>query len=476
MARALLTLVLVIAVGAAEPFAGQRATSVQTSPSLSLEVVTERWAGDFGEMVRRRRIRILTLYDRTHYFVDGGVQRGLVYEAGLKLEAEINRRLRTTAGTRVHVVFVPARRDELLPWLVEGRGDLIAAGITVTPERARLVDFTMPTRLGVNQILATGPAARPIRTLDDLSGAEVAVREGGVELESLVTLNADFRRRGKAPIVIRSLPRTLEDEDLLEMVHAGLLGATVVEEFTGRFWGAVLSQLVLHPAIVLRPNLAVAWAARKGSAELLAAVNPIIEAHRIGTSFGNTLLAKHLRLAKVVGRATSAHDLASFRSLTTLFKKYSDQYDLDYLLMMAQAYQESRLNQLATSRVGAIGIMQVMPATALDMDTGDIRRLEPNVHAGIKYIRWIIDRHFADKGIDGLNRTLFALAAYNVGAGRLRELRRAAFERGLNPNVWFNNVERITGERVGRETAQYVSNIYKYYIAYRLAEDRQNDR
>jgi membrane-bound lytic murein transglycosylase MltF len=356
MLRALTALALVIAVGAAEPFAAQRATSARTPPSLTLEVVTERWTGDFGEMVTRRRIRILTLYNRTHYFVDGGVQRGLVYEAGLKLEAEINRRLGTTAATRVHVVFVPADREELFPWLVEGRGDLIAAGIAVTPGRGRFVDFTLPTHSGINQILATGPAARPTRTLDDLSGAEVAVREGSLELESLVTLNSEFTRRGKAPIVIHSLPRTLEDEDLLEMVHAGLLRATVVDEFTGRLWGAVLSRLALHPGIVLRPNLAMAWAARKDSPELLSAVNPIIEAHRIRTSFGNTPLVKYLRLAQVVGRATSGQDLARFRSLTTLFKKYSDQYDLDHLLMMAQGYQESALKQEVRSRIGAIGI------------------------------------------------------------------------------------------------------------------------
>jgi membrane-bound lytic murein transglycosylase MltF len=300
----------------------------------------------------------------------------------------------------------------------------------------------------------------------------VAVREGSLEREALVTLNSEFTRRGKAPIVVHSLPRTLEDEDLLEMVHAGLLRATVVDEFTGRLWGAVLSRLALHPGIVLRPNLAMAWAARKDSPELLSAVNPIIEAHRIRTRFGNTLLVKYRRLAQVVGRATSGQDLARFRSLTTLFKKYSDQYNLDHLLMMAQGYQESALKQEARSRIGASGIMQVMPATGKEMNTGDIRLLEPNVHAGVKYIRSIIDRHFAGEGLDPLNQTLFALAAYNCGASRLRELRDETARLGLNPNRWFNNVERVTVDKIGRQTVEYVGNIYKYYVAYKLAEER----
>jgi membrane-bound lytic murein transglycosylase MltF len=130
------------------------------------------------------------------------------------------------------------------------------------------------------------------------------------------------------------------------------------------------------------------------------------------------------------------------------------------------------MTQHATSRVGAIGIMQVMPATAAEMKTGDIRLLEPNVHAGVKYIRWIVDHYFAREGLDSLNQTLFALAAYHCGAGRLRELRRETARRGLNPREWFNNVERLAAERIGRETVQYVSSIYKYYIAYKLAENQ----
>jgi membrane-bound lytic murein transglycosylase MltF len=234
----------------------------------------------------------------------------------------------------------------------------------------------------------------------------------------------------------------------------------------------VLPNLTLHPGIVVRRNLETGWAVRKGSSELLAAVNPIIKANRVGTKFGNTLLTKYLRLAKVVGRATSERELAKFRSLTAVFKKYADQYELDHLMMMAQGYQESGLNQLAISRVGAIGIMQVMPATGREMNVGDIHQLESNVHAGVKYLRAIIDRHFQKESLDPVNKSLFAFAAYNCGPGRLRQLRQETARRGLDPNQWFNHVERIVGEIAGRQTVEYVSSIYKYYIAYKLAVDR----
>jgi len=149
---------------------------------------------------------------------------------------------------------------------------------------------------------------------------------------------------------------------------------------------------------------------------------------------------------------------------------------VDFLLMAAQGFQESRLNHNARSRVGAIGIMQVMPATGRELKVGDITKLEPNIHAGIKYMRTLRDRYFADEPMDDLNKGLFTFAAYNAGPGRVRQLRRIAEERGLNPNVWFGNVEQIASERIGRETVTYVANIFKYYVAYRLVLEEAERR
>lgn len=136
--------------------------------------------------------------------------------------------------------------------------------------------------------------------------------------------------------------------------------------------------------------------------------------------------------------------------------------------MAAQGYQESQLDQTRRSAVGAIG--EVMPATGEKLDVGNIAQLEPNIHAGVKYIRTLVDQYFAGPELDPVNRLLFAFAAYNAGPARVRALRDEARRRGLNPDVWFDNVERIAAERVGRETVQYVANIYKYYVAYTLVE------
>jgi membrane-bound lytic murein transglycosylase MltF len=172
--------------------------------------------------------------------------------------------------------------------------------------------------------------------------------------------------------------------------------------------------------------------------------------------------------------------MKQFQATAAQFRKYAAKYDLDYLLMMAKGFQESGLRQDVTSPVGAIGVMQVMPATGKEMQVGDITQQDPNIHAGIKYFHSMEERYFGNEPMDDLNKVLFTFAAYNCGPGRVRQLRAEAAQKGLDPNVWINNVEVIAAARIGMETVTYVSNIYKYYVAYKLIavqnEQRQKAR
>ena len=117
--------------------------------------------------------------------------------------------------------------------------------------------------------------------------------------------------------------------------------------------------------------------------------------------------------------------------------------------------------------------MQLMPATGKDMKVCDIAETEANIHAGIKYMRWMMDQYYGKEPMTKLDKALFAFASYNAGAGRISSLRKEATRRGLDPNVWFQNVEYVAAEKIGQETVTYVSNIYKYYIAYRLVFENQ---
>jgi len=434
------------------------------------------WTGDLDGMVKRRVIRVLTPYSKTHYFVDKGVPRGLIVDVAAKLEQTINARLKTTNATKVFVVIIPTSRDALYDALTQGKGDFVAAGVTVTPERAKLVDFTIPTKEHVNEIVVTGPGAPAIASVADLSGKQVAVREKSVQLESLQALNEKFKQQGKAPVVIKTVPLALEDEDILEMTNAGLLKIVVADDFRAAFWKQVLPGITPHDNVTLREEGSLAWAARKNSPKLIAELNRFIKANGLGTLFGNVLLKKYLQSAKFVKDATSPEKIKQFNDLIGLFRKYGNQYSMDYLLMMAQGFQESQLDQSVKSRVGAVGVMQVMPATGKEMKVGDITKIDPNINAGVKYMRFMIDQYYKDEPMTPLNKGLFAFASYNAGPARIRSLRKLAAQRGLDPNIWFNNVERVVAEKIGRETVTYVSNIYKYYIAYTLTMEEIQEK
>jgi membrane-bound lytic murein transglycosylase MltF len=363
--------------------------------------------------------------------------------------------------------------DGLLPALQAGRIDLVVAQLTVTPARQQLVDFTKPTRQNINEVVVTAKTAPAVATKDDLAGRDVFVRRSSSYYESLVALNADLKSRGKPPVNIKLASEHLQDDDLLEMVNAGLLPAIVVDDYLADFWKQVFTDVRVHRDVTVRTGGVLAAAIRKNSPKFAASLNAFIDKYGLQSAIGAVLQKKYLVSTKFVKNATSDAERKKFAALVDLFKKYGDQYKFDYLLMAAQGYQESRLDHGARSAVGAIGVMQVMPETGKDLKVGDIRKLEPNVHAGVKYMRFLRDSFFENEPMDDLNKGLFTFAAYNAGPGRVRQLRRETAQRGLDPNIWFGNVERLASERIGRETVTYVSNIYKYYVAYRLAVEQR---
>jgi membrane-bound lytic murein transglycosylase MltF len=444
-------------------------------PESARLVLDRPFTGDFKEMLGRRVIRAGVVFNRTQYFIDRGVQRGLVYESLRLFEEEVNKRMKT-GKLPVHVAFVPLSRDQLFPALTEGKVDLVAAALTITPEREKLVNFSNPTRTGVSEIVVTPTGVPPMTSAADLSGKHVFVRVSSSYYESLAKLNADLKTQGKPLVTIKEAPEVLEDDDLLEMVNAGLVDATVVDNFVAEFWQKIFTRIQLHEKAALRTNGTIAVAARKNNPDMIRAINVWIKEYGPRTRFGNVVEAKYLENTKYARSATSQEERHKFEKLVELFRKYGEQYKLDYLLMAAQGYQESQLNNDVRSSVGAIGVMQVMPDTGKDLKVGDITQVEPNVHAGIKYVRFMMDQYYKDEPMDDLNKLLITLASYNCGPGRMRQLRAEAAKRGLNPNLWFGNVERIASERIGRETVTYVANIYKYYVAYRLALDQAEER
>jgi membrane-bound lytic murein transglycosylase MltF len=441
-------------------------------PAAIREQIDRPFSGDLDEMVKHRLIRAGVVFNRTHYYIDKGVQRGMAFDSLSLFEQELNKRLKT-GHLKVHVAILPMSRDQLFPALQAGKVDLVAAQLTVTPERQQVADFSTPVRSGVSEVPVTADGVPPIATADDLSGREVFVRRSSSYYASLEHLNADLAKRKRPPVVIKEAPEALEDDDILEMVNAGLVEVTIVDDFMAEFWQQVFKNIHLQSGAAVRTGGEIAVGVRKNSPRLLQAVNVWIKTYGPRTAFGNQVQRRYLENATYVRSATAEAERKKFRSVVKLFETYGNRYNVDYVLMTAQGFQESRLDQGAKSSVGAIGIMQVMPATGKELQVGDIRAVEPNIHAGVKYFRFMVDQYYKDEPMTRLDKGLMTLASYNAGPGRMRQLRREAAKRGLDPNVWFGNVERIASERIGRETVQYVSNIYKYYVAYKLVLERE---
>jgi membrane-bound lytic murein transglycosylase MltF len=438
---------------------------------LSIDLKSTVWTGDLDVMTTRRVIRVLVPYSKTLNFVDfGGTQRGISYDFMRAFEEALNKKL-GLGNLPIHVVFIPVARDQLIPLLLAGKGDVVAANLTITPERSKRVDFVTPVATAVREIIVTGPGAPPFRTLDDLAGQEIYVQRTSSYYESLTALNDRLRQRQRTAVKLREAPGHFETEDILEMVNAGLVTTVVADDYLANFWKQVFPNLSVHEDLVLRTQGDIAFAIRKNSPKLKAELDEFTTTHRRGTLFGNLTLQKYLQQTRWAKNAISQAELQKFTTMVTLFRKYGDRYGINWLLMAAQGYQESALDQTRRSQTGAIGVMQVLPATGKEMAVGDITRLEANIHAGIKYVRFMVDTYYRDEPVDALNKVLFAFASYNAGPNRIRALRKEAAAMQPNPNVWFDNVERVAAARIGRETVQYVSNIYKYYIAYTLVQE-----
>jgi membrane-bound lytic murein transglycosylase MltF len=408
---------------------------------------------------------------------------GVSHDLMTAFEQQINKQARAqgklkSKAIQIKVVFIPVPRDQLVSGLLEGIGDVAAANLTVTAQRAKQVDFAVPFTEATREFLVTGPQSRPVENLEQLSDREVAVRKSSSYHESLLQLNQRLKAAGRKPVKIILVPEELEAGDLAEMISAGIYQATVMDGYLALFWQKIFANLKVHEDVVLRQGASIAFAVRKNSPQLKKALDGFASQNKVGTTFTNIVLQKYLRDTRHVQNALSGKSLARFRQTLQFLQKYASQYQFDWLLIAAQAFQESGLDQAARSPVGAVGVMQVMPETASGAPIGipQVHELEHNIHAGVKYLRFMTDQYFDDPAISPVDRHLFAFASYNAGPNRINRLRAKAAQQGLNPNKWFQNVEVVAARYVGAETTQYVSNIFKYYVAYKHFQARQQKR
>ena len=440
---------------------------------MRFRVIWEPWQGDFDGMVDRRVIRAVVPFGGYQFYYVDGLPKGATYDLLQRLESYINKEL-GRRNIKVYVVVIPVSRDELIPALLNGHADLVAGDLTITSDRSEVVNFARPMLKDIDEIIVTGPGAAPLDTLDDLSGREVVVRQSSSYHEHLQRLVADFKARGLAPPDIHLADEILEAEDLLEMVNGGMIDITVMDDYKAEFWASVFPRIVLRDDLVINSGGSIAWAMRKDSPKFASIIKGFLQKYGKGTLVGNDTYNRYLSNAAHVRCSHTRKSLQEMQDLVAVFQKYGEKFDFDWLMLAAQAFQESGLRQDRRSPAGAIGIMQIKPSTAADPNVGvdDITTVDGNIHAGAKYMRFIADRYFAEEKFNDLNQWLLSLAAYNAGPAKINRYRREAAENGYDPNRWFDNVEIIAARRIGSETVTYVSNVFKYYVGYQITIQR----
>jgi membrane-bound lytic murein transglycosylase MltF len=461
---------------AAPPQQAPAAESAKEAPPANLtdRLAREKFTGDLDAMLKRRVIRVLVVADRTSIMFDGVQMRGAMYDAFREFEAVLNKKYKTGKNP-VSLFFMPVDRDHVVEAFAEGRGDILGKPVAMEEEWKKYGDFTDPVRENISYVVVTGPKSPAVSKLEDLSGKEVYIHKLSSFYLAVQKLNERFKKEGRPPVLVKEADTNLGEDDILEMVNSGLIGMTVARDVYADFWSKIYTDLHPHPEIVVASGESTAIGVRKNCPQLVAALNEFLKDHRVGTSYGNAVLNKYLKDTKWVKNSLEEGELKKFSAMVNLFKRYGDQYDFPYLLVAAQAYQESGLNQTLRNPSGALGVMQIKPETAAGepIKIPNVHLVDKNIEAGVKYMRYMTDRYYKDEPMDQIHKGLFALASYNAGPAKIASLRRMAKDEGLDPNKWFNNVELIASREIGRETTQYVSNVYKYYLAYSMVTEQR---
>ena len=437
----------------------------------TLSRFSNTYTDDLPGLLKRKTIRVLITSSPTNFFVSGGRIYGFEYSMLKEYERFLNRNT-TREDLKIVVEFIPVSEELLVPSLEKGLGDIVAAGLVVMEGSNSKYFYSDPYLTGVNEVFVSGRGFKPIKSLRDVAGKQIYVRRSRNYYESIGRLNQQLNSLGMAPIRIVKAEDYVTSEDILEMLNAGIIELSVIESHVAELWADVLPNLRIHDQLPLRTGANLAWMIRKNNPSLRDSLNEFVKDHKRGTLLGNIYFNRYFKDTKWITNPldTTVRE-KSFR-YAPLFKKYGAEYNIDWMLLSALGYQESLLEHNRRSPKGAVGIMQIMPSTAMDprINIVDYHQIEDNIHAGAKYLAHLRDTYFNGSEMEPIDRLRYSLAAYNAGPSNVMRARALAAEMGYDPNRWFLHGEIGALKVIGQETVRYVSNINKFYLAYSLAE------
>jgi len=432
---------------------------------------SDTYTDDLPGLLERKTIRVLITTSQTNFFFSSGQIYGFEYSLLKEYERFLNRK-NTRHDLKTVVEFIPVPEELLTPSLEKGLGDIVAAGLVVTDGKTPGFEFSDPYLTGVSEVLVSSRDVDPIQSLRDVAGKQIYVRRISSYFESLGRLNEQLNSLGLAPVRIIKADDNVTSEDILEMLNAGIINLSVIESHLAELWSDILPNLKVHDQLPLRQGANLAWMVRKTNPLLKDSLDEFVKDHKKGTLLGNIYFNRYFKDTRWISNPLDTNGREKSFLYAPLFKKYGAEYNIDWMLLSALGYQESRLEHNRRSPKGAVGIMQIMPSTAMDprINIVDFRQIENNIQAGAKYLALLRDTYFNDSEMEPIDRLRYALAAYNAGPANIRRARALAAEMGYDPNRWFLHGEIGALKLIGQETVRYVSNINKFYLAYSLAD------
>ncbi len=434
---------------------------------LSQDIIEEH-TYDLPDMIKNKKVRVLTTLTFSNYFVYEGKAYGYEYSLMEEYKKFLNKGKKR--ADQVDFYYFPVPWDLLVPGLNKGYGDIAAANLTILQERGEEVDFTDPYQWDLKEVVISREGIEGLQKIEDLSGREVHVREGSSFHYGLMKLNDRLKEKKLAPVEIVALPGLINTGEIIELVNADVLDITVADSHIASIADELLPNIKVYEEIVLNDDVKFGWMVRKNNPQLKTSLNQFIKTIRKGTYLGNVYFKRYFKENPWVREYLKREDFEKFFKYAPLFKKYGEMYGVDWMLVEAQAFQESGLNPGVRSPAGAVGLMQLLPSTAEWMGFKEYSSPENNVHAGVKYLKYLMDQYYPEDEYSATERLRFALATYNAGPGNMQKSVKKSEELGYDPTKWFDNVEMGTMRQVGLEPVHYVRNINKYYLSFLISD------
>jgi len=438
--------------------------------------VGERYTASLESVVERRFLRVLTSRNSFDYFIYRGQPGGYQFEMVRAFTGFLNsRHIKGPNQLKIQFELIPVSHDQLIPMLLAGKADMIAARLTITSERAAELRFSIPYRR-VDELLVTRQGVEVPSTLEGLSGRRVAIRRTSSYTSSLEGLNEQLRSQGKPPIRVDFVDEALETEKILALVARGRFEFSVADSIVAETAAAIHPELRVLTNPKLRAGGELAWASHPAASVLVDEMNAFLPRYQHGSLQGNVAIGKYFQNISALRGRLDPNDPAGLSRHDDQIKRYAKDFGFDWRLMVSVAYQESRFDQAARNRSGAVGVFQIKPETAAEpyIDLPNVAGPENagnNIHAGIKYLAWIKGRYFdVVPEMRERDRVRMALAAYNAGPRTLINARRRAEKLGLDPLRWFRNVELALLDMRKPEPVKYVSEINQRYVSYMVLD------